>query len=455
MPDGMNIDNRVLEEIKSEVSKFGSDFKALDESLRRDLEAARKAAEEAGKRADQSEVKATIDALSRSVIEKHAAIEAKMAEVNARSDAIETALKRAPVTNEAEEKALHECKADAVEFFKAASAISNGRFSARDLTPDRVDVSGYKAWADSFGMAMRYGAADRSIDAKALSVGVDPDGGFLVPTQVSRRIISRFYETSPIRQIAMVETIGTDEYEIPVDEDEAGVGWANETQTRAETTTPKFGKKIIATHEQYAEPRATQKLLDDASIDMEQWLANKVSERFARAEATAFVVGTGVGQPRGFTTYPNGTSRNQIEQVASGAATAVLADGLINLTMSLKAPYLGNATWLMKRSTEAAVLVLKNGQGDYMWRPGLTVGQPAALLSYPVRQADDMPVIGAGTTPIAFGDFRQGYTIVDRMGIRTLRDPFTAKPFVKFYTTRRVGGDVVLFEAIKLMVISA
>lgn len=458
MPDGF--DPRVLEDIQREIKGFGDDVKKLNETMNRDLQAARDLAEKNAKAIDD-QTKAQIDALSRSAVERNGAIEAKFAEIDKRSaefekrsEQIELALKRAPTSTD-EAKANAELLTDATEFFKASAAINKNR-TAADLTPDKIDVAGYKAWASAsgFAMAMRYGHNDR-IDAKALSVGVDSDGGYIVPRAVSNRIMTKFYETSPIRQIAAVETIGTEELDVFIDDGEAGFGWVGESESRSETTTPGWGLKKIPTHEMYAEPRATQKILDDASLNIEAWLANKVADRFARAEATAFVTGNGVNKPRGFMTYPAGTARGQIQQVNSGSATDVTGDGLINLTFALKAPYLAAATWLMKRATEAKVALLKETTtGNYLWRPGLEMGRPAQLLGYPVRQADDMPDVAGGALPIAFGDFGQGYTIVDRMGIRTLRDPFTAKPFVKFYTTRRVGGDVTLFEAIKLQKIS-
>lgn len=455
MPDGMNFDPRLADEIKREITRIGDDVKGLNESMRRDLEEARKTAEAASKAADQTETKARLEALSASVVEKNAALEEQIKAMVQRADAIDVALQRAPQqTSDADAKAQAEAKTDAIEFFKSVGALNPGRFSAIDIAEGRFDVEASTAWQKSFGNALRFGVG-RAVDAKALSVGVDTDGGFIVPVSTSRQIISKFYETSPIRQIAMIETIGTDELEIPVDDDEVDAGWVGETTTRTETGTPKLGMKKIQTHEQYAEPHATQKLLDDASINIEAWLAAKVADKFSRKEATAFVVGTGVSQPRGFLTYPAGTNRGQIEQVVSGNATEVTSDGLRNLTMAIKSVYLGGATFLMKRSTEAKVITLKNGQGDYMWRPAQAPGMLTSIDGFPVRQADDMPVVGAGALPIAFGNFRQGYTIVDRMGIRTMRDPFTSKPFVKFYTTRRVGGDVTTFEAIKLMVISA
>lgn len=326
------------------------------------------------------------------------------------------------------------------------------------IRPDDVNVDEYKAYQQAFKMSLRREVNMLSLDEqKAMSVGSDPDGGFLVPVATSRRIIDKVYETSPLDALAYHETISSDAIEIPVDTDEAGAGWVGEVEDRPETNTPQVGMQRIPVHEIYAKPKATQQLLEDAGVDVEAWLERKVTEKFARMRATAFISGNGIKRPRGILTYPAGSSgaRGTILQVASGHATLVTDNGLVTMTMSLKDRYLANANWLMKRGTVAAVMLLKDLNGQYMWRPGLVAGQPATLLSYSVRQADDMPVVGAASLPIAFGDFRAGYTVVDRLGIRTLRDPYSSKPFVEFYTRQRVGGDVVDFEAFALQVISA
>jgi HK97 family phage major capsid protein len=292
------------------------------------------------------------------------------------------------------------------------------------------------------------------LETKALSVGSDPDGGYTVMPEMSDRIVATIFESSPIRSIATVETISSSSLELIVDDDEPGSGWVAETETRAETTTPQIRKKEIVAHELYAEPRATQKLLDDAGFPLEMWLAGKVADKFARDEAAALVNGDGVGKPRGFLTYPAGTSYGQIEQVNSGNASALTDDGLIDLQNALKEGYLPGAVWVMKRSTIAAVRKLKDSQGQYLWQPGLAQSDPPTLLGHRVVAADDVPAVSANALAVAFGDFQAAYTIVDRIGVRVLRDPFTAKPWVKFYTTKRVGGDVVNFEAIKIQKIS-
>lgn len=293
------------------------------------------------------------------------------------------------------------------------------------------------------------------LQAKALSAGSDPEGGYLVTATMGEAVARTVFETSPVRALAAVETIGGDALELLIDKDEPGAGWVAETEARIETDAPDLAKVTIAAHEMYAEPRATQRLIDDASIDLEAWLAGKVAEKFARLEATAFVAGSGVGQPRGLLTYPAGTAWGQIEQINSGSNGAVTADSLIEAQGALKEGYGGAAAWLMNRVTLSAVRKLKDGQGQYLWQPGLQAGSHETLLGRPVHAAADMPTPATNALGVMIGDLKRAYQIVDRVGIRVLRDPFTAKPYVKFYTTKRVGGDVVNFEAVKLLKLAA
>lgn len=304
-----------------------------------------------------------------------------------------------------------------------------------------------------------------SDEMKALSVGRDPDGGIVVLPDTSGRIIKRVYETSPVRQYANIETIGTDALEGLFDLDEASVGWVGETQTRSETGTPQLEKYRISVHEMYANPRATQKLIDDASIDMEMWLQNKVSDRMGRFEATAFVNGDGVGKPRGFLTYPTWAAEGvfelkKVEQYDTGVNGGFAADPdggdiLLDVIYGLLPQYRANANWFMNRLTTKAVRKLKDSDGNYLWQPGLQVGEPATLLGYGVASFEDMPDIATDSLSMGFGDMREHYTIVDRQGFRLLIDPYTQKPYVQYYTTRRVGGDVTNFEAMKLVKFTA
>ncbi|MBL0317735.1 MAG: phage major capsid protein [Alphaproteobacteria bacterium] len=293
------------------------------------------------------------------------------------------------------------------------------------------------------------------MERKALSTQVDADGGYLVTPSMSRDVVRHLVELSPLRSICAVETISTDSLEVMEDTGEAGVGWTTETTlVTDDTPTPHWGKKIIPVHEMFAQPKATQKLLDDAAFDIESWLNDKLTQAFASSENYAFVKGDGNGKPRGFCSYPEGHNWGQIEQVSSGQSGAISGDALLAMYYSLKQDYAANAKFVMHRFTVQALRQIKvdsAGSKQYLWQPGLSAGTPDTLLGIPVIQIPDMETMGAGKLVIALGDFKRAYRIVDRMGIRVFRDPYTNKPFVKFYSTKRVGGDVTNYEALKLM----
>lgn len=285
-------------------------------------------------------------------------------------------------------------------------------------------------------------------EVKLLSVDSDPQGGYWVTSDMSSQVITKVTETSPMRNLATVESISTDALEIPEDIGDAGVGWTAETGVRTETTTPTIGVRRIPVHELYAMPKATQQLLDDSRVNVEEWLSTRIANKMAVTENVAYINGDGVDKPRGLLTYPAGTANpGQIQQIDSGNAAQITADGLRTLFYALKTPYIRNAGWIMGRATIEAISKLKDGGGEYLWEPGLKVGEPQTLLGHPIERMEDMPAVAANSLSIAFGDWRQAYTIVDRVGVRVLRDPFSAKPFVLFYTTKRTGGDVTNFEA--------
>lgn len=285
-------------------------------------------------------------------------------------------------------------------------------------------------------------------EVKLLSVDSDPQGGYWVTSDMSSQVITKVTETSPMRNLATVESISTDALEIPEDIGDSGVGWTAETGVRTETTTPTIGVRRIPVHELYAMPKATQQLLDDSRVNIEEWLSTRIANKMAVTENMAYINGDGVDKPRGLLTYPAGTTNpGQIQQIHSGNAAQITADGLRTLFYALKTPYIRNAGWIMGRATIEAISKLKDGGGEYLWEPGLKVGEPQTLLGHPIERMEDMPVVAANSLSIAFGDWRQAYTIVDRIGVRVLRDPFSAKPFVLFYTTKRTGGDVANFEA--------
>lgn len=305
---------------------------------------------------------------------------------------------------------------------------------------------------------MRRGAD--GIDTKSLTSQTDPDGGYYLSPQVSANVVTKVFETSPLRQLASVETIGTDSLIIPTDRDEAVANWAGEEESRPETGTPQVGRLEIKVHELYAKPKATQKLLEDANINIEQWLARKVAERFARKENTAFISGTGVGQPRGILGYTTVADASwawgQVGYLVTGVsgdwAASNKGDKLIDLYYALKDEYAANASWLIQRALIGEIRQFKESTTNaYIWQPGLRLGEPDTLLGAPLHRAADMPAKGANSLSVAFGDWRRAYQIVDRLGISVLRDPFSSKPYVEFYTRKRTGGAVKDFEAFKLL----
>ena len=296
-----------------------------------------------------------------------------------------------------------------------------------------------------------------TVEQKALISSSDPDGGYTVPVEMSNKITQKIFETSPIRQVANSVTISTDQFEELVDYDEANAEWVGEQSPRPETDTPTLNKKIIIAHEIFAKPKASQNLLDDSAINMEQWLADKVADRFRRKENTAFINGDGAGKPRGILTYPTGNAYGEIEQISSNSTTGgqLDSDDMIDLLYALKEDYQANATFLMKRSTLKKVRKLKGSDGQYYFVPALSQGAFDTILGKNVIQCDDMPELATDSLSIAVGDFSRGYQIVDRQGVRILRDPYSQKPFIEFYTTKRTGGDVLNFEAIKLLKMDA
>jgi HK97 family phage major capsid protein len=303
----------------------------------------------------------------------------------------------------------------------------------------------------------------REIEQKAFSTQSDPDGGFLLPEQMEGTIDRVLGTVSVMRNISTVLSIGAPTYKKLVNVGGASSGWVGETESRPETNTPTLRELVFNAMELYANPASTQTALDDAAMDLAAWLANEVNIEFAEQEGEAFISGTGVNQPRGLLSYSavanSSYSWGSLGYVASGAAGAFAAsdpsDKLIDLVHALKTGYRTGARWLMNDLTTATVRKFKDADGNYLWKPGITEGQSDTLLGKPISYDDNMPDIAADSLSIAFGDFRRGYLIVDRQGVRVLRDPFTNKPYVHFYTTKRVGGGIQNFEAVKLMKFSA
>lgn len=299
----------------------------------------------------------------------------------------------------------------------------------------------------------------RRLEQKALSYGVDSDGGYLVPDETANEIGRRLAMGSPIRSISGIQTVSASIYKKPFASSGPVTGWANETDLRSETATPTLSELQFPTVELYAMPAATSQLLDDAAVDIDAWIASEVEQAFAEQESTAFVTGDGVNKPKGFLSETivdkAGWSWGNIGYVPTGADGAFESgsesDVLVDTIYALKAGYRQNANWVLNRKTQAEIRKLKDADGNYLWQAPAAAGQSASLMGFPVVEAEDMPDITSDSTSIAFGDFQRGYLIVDRAGIRVLRDPYSAKPYVLFYTTKRVGGGVQDFDAIKLI----
>jgi len=296
-------------------------------------------------------------------------------------------------------------------------------------------------------------------EGKAMTTAVAADGGYLVDPQTAEAVKSVLVSTASIRAIAQVVQVEASSFDVLVDRSEVGSGWATETGAAVETATPVLERVSIALHELSAMPKASQRLLDDSAFDVEGWLAGKIATRFLRAESAAFVSGDGVDKPRGFLTVPKVANASwawgSLGYVASGAASDFAAtnpaDCIISLVYALGAEYRANASFVMNSKTAGAVRKMKDADGRFLWSDGLAAGEPARLMGYAVVICEDMPDIAAGAHAIAFGDFRAGYTIAERPDLRILRDPFSAKPHVLFYASKRVGGDVTDYAAIKLL----
>lgn len=297
------------------------------------------------------------------------------------------------------------------------------------------------------------------LEGKALSTAVSGDGGYLVDPATAETIRSVLKATASIRTIANVVNVEATSYDVLIDHTDIGAGWVAETGSAAETGTPTIDRITIPLHELSALPKASQRLLDDSAFDIESWLADRIADKFARSEAAAFVSGDGVDKPKGFLSHPTvddgAWSWGNLGYVPTGTAgdfsTVEPADAIVDLVYALPAQYRAGASFVMNSKTAGRVRKIKDAEGRFLWSDSLAATEPARLMGYPVLIAEDMPDIAADATAIAFGDFASGYTVAERPDLRILRDPFSAKPHVLFYATKRVGGDVSDFAAIKLL----
>jgi len=307
-----------------------------------------------------------------------------------------------------------------------------------------------KEYTDAFKAHMKRG----DIQA-ALNKGADEEGGYLAPIEWDRTITDKLVEVSPMRQIARVQTTSRAGFSKLFNMGGTSSGWVGEEAARTETNTAEFKPLTFTGGEIYANPAATQGMLDDAEINLESWLAEEVQTEFARQEGLAFISGDGTNKPTGILTYvTGGVNANKhpfgaIGLVNSGSANEITSDSIIDLVYDLPSAFTGNARFILNRKTLGAIRKLKDGQDNYLWQPSYVAGQPSTLAGFPVVEMPDMPDVAADAVPILFGDFQQAYLIVDRVGIRVLRDPYTNKPYVMFYTTKRVGGGLLNPEPVR------
>ncbi|QEW19789.1 phage major capsid protein, HK97 family [Marinibacterium anthonyi] len=293
-------------------------------------------------------------------------------------------------------------------------------------------------------------------ESKSLSSAVNSDGGYLVDPATAQAIKSVLSSTASLRAVASVVNVEATSYDVLIDHTDVGAGWTAETGSVTETASPSIDRISIALHELSALPKASQRLLDDSAFDIETWLATRIADKFARSEAAAFISGDGNDKPKGILTHTkvdnDSWAWDSLGYVPTGVDGGIgTGDAIVDLVYALGAQYRSNGTFVMNSKTAGVVRKLKDGDGRFLWSDGLSAGEPARLLGYPVLIAEDMPDVASGAYALAFGDFAAGYTIAERPDLRILRDPFSAKPHVLFYATKRVGGDVSDFAAIKLL----
>jgi HK97 family phage major capsid protein len=399
------------------------------------------------------QVKDALDKLGKSFAEYQAKNDQRLVEIEKTGKAdplTEETLTKLNAQIDAQQKTI-----DAMALDLKRPQIS-GEGKAVTMSADEVK---HRAAFDAFA---RKGVEDglSDLQVKALNMGVSADGGFAVPKVIDAQVLALIKTVSPIRSISNVVTTSTTDYRKLVNIHGAAATWQGETGTTADSATPQLAEVAPPSGWLEARPRATQQSLDDAFFDFEGWLADEVALSFAVAEGAAFISGNGTNKPRGFlagaapvATADGARAFGTLQYTPGGVAAAMptIGDPYIDLIYSLKAAHRAQASFVTHSLALAAMRKLKDTTGAYLWQPSLIAGQPSTFLGYPIVEAEDMPVIVANAFPLAFGNFKAGYLVTDRFGTRVLRDPFTAKPYVEFYTTKRVGGAVVDSEAIKLL----
>jgi len=454
----------VTKAVFDSIQSFGDNSKKNYNELRKSHEEMKKVLD---KNDVDTLVTEKVEKLSEDITTRQNAIDGDIAELNTsitkRLDEIEIAGKRPAMASGKDAEKIEKDVKDFYNSLRATQVPDHGaKFSMNQKEDTVISMEEYQLYAKNFEAWARLGD-EKTLKTvpemlKSMLVGSDPDGGFVVPTAMGNRIIERMFEVDPMRSLASIETISTGSIEWLVDFDEADAKWeGGETVIIGESGTPQLKKKRINVFSLAARTRLTQTLLEDSAINIESWLGKHVGAKMGRMEAASFISGDGVGKPRGFLTWPNGEDGNYgvIEQIPMLHATKLTPDGFIDMKYSMVEQYLNRGTWLMNRSTVRETTKLKTGDGDYIWKPGITTDAMATILGLPIRMSPTMPAVAANALSVALADWKEAYMIVDRLGISTQRDPFTQKPFIEFYTRKRVGGDVINYQAIKLGKISA
>lgn len=457
----------VTKAVFDEIQAIGSDVKKNYSELQSNFDLLKK---EVSEKDYDGIVKEKVEKLAEDITTRQEALDGGITElkdnVTKRLDEIEVASKRPSPhgSSEQTQKAEKELKdfCDSLNALKSPDHGSKFKMRKQDTA---IGMDEYLEYAKNFEGFVRLGkdklySEVENVDfaRKSMLVGSDPDGGYTVPTAMSNMIIERLFEIDPIRSLASVENISTGAIEWLVDFDEADAEWeGGETVITDETGTPQLNKKRIDAYTLAARVRVTQTLLEDSAVNIESWLSRHIGQKFGRMEGEAFVSGDGVGKPRGFLTWPDGADGTYgvVEQIPMLHATTLTVDGFIQVKYAMIEQYLNRGTWLMNRTTMREATKMKTGDGDFIWKPGLASDPTSTILGLPVRMSTSMPAIAANALSVVLADWKEAYMIVDRLGITTQRDPYTQKPFIEFYTRKRVGASVVNYQAIKIGKIAA
>ena len=452
MPDktpGSEVTEEILKEIKSLGDNTEKNYAELNKSVHI-IQDDVKRNEEGLKAIDTSKISKLAEdiTLRQEALDK--TNQENEAKLNTRFDKLEVFLKKMP-TGDVGTGNISDLEKESIELQKCIMVAKGHMVNIHTEKAIVPNIEALKEHNEAANAFLRVGKENMGPDqVRALLAGSDADGGITVPQAMSSRIITRLFESDPIRSLAASERITSDSLDVMIDAEDTGAEWQSETIITTNQDTPTFKKLNIPVHELATRPLATQRLLEDSGMNIEQWLANKVADRFGRTESAAFVSGDGTGKPRGFLSYDSGTGFGEIEQINMGAAAAITADGFSEIKYSLIEQYLNRGTWLMNRSTVLAALLLKDGTGQYIWRRGLSDKEPSTILGLPMRMSTSMPTIAANSLSVVLADFKEAYMIVDRLGITIQRDPFTKKPFIEFYTRKRVGGGATNTLAMKI-----